>query len=114
MDAIKDGIENKLPSREEPEIIEAIMEKPNVELDKNTSLLIVQEVNAKTIVAIIDGTETRYSIPSWFGDTTIEVGTYIVVKHAESSLPTYPMQFGFIHGMTYYSSNGTIIEGVKP
>ena len=115
-DAIKNGIKDKLPKPEAYEVVDAIMERPTItETYKNNySLLIVQEANKKAIIAVIEGTETRYSIPNWFSNTTIMPGTYILVEHADNSLPTYPMQFGFIYSMTYYAQDGTIIEGIKP
>ena len=112
--AIKNGIKDKLPKAETPEVIEAIMDKPNVEIDKNTSLLVIQEVNKTNIIAVIDGTTTRYSIPNWFGDNvTIEPGCYILVKHSDNSLQTYPQQFGLIYSMQYFAKDGTIIEKTK-
>jgi hypothetical protein len=115
-DAIKNGIKDKLPKPEENEIIEAIMEKPTItdDFEHAYSLLVVQEHNNDNIIAVIDGTETRYSIPSWFGDEKLIPGTYILVEHADSSLPTHPMQFGFIYSMKYYSLNGNVNEGIKP
>ena len=115
-DAIKNGIKDKLPKPEEYEVIEAIMEKPTITdvYKNNYSLLVVQESNSKSIIAVLDGTNIRYSIPNWFGDTSIEVGTYILVEHADNSLPTSPMQFGFIYSMKYYAKNGSVIDGIKP
>ena len=115
-DAIKNGIKDKLPQQETPEIIEAIMEKPTItdEYEHSYSLLVVQEYSNKTIIAVVDGSDSRYSIPSWFGDTELTPGTYVLVEHADNSLPTYPMQFGFIYSMKYFNNNGSIIEGVKP
>lgn len=115
-DAIKNGIKDKLPKQDEYEIIEAIMEKPTItdEYKHSYSLLVVQEYSNKTIIAVVDGTETRYSIPSWFGNTELTPGTYILVEHADNSLPTNPMQFGFIYSMKYYSLDGNINEGTKP
>lgn len=115
-DAIKNGIKDKLPKPEEHEVIEAIMDKPTITdtYKNNYSLLVVQESNAKTIIAVLEGTSIRYSVPNWFGDTNIEVGTYILVEHADNSLPTAPMQFGFIYSMKYYAKNGSVIDGIKP
>jgi hypothetical protein len=112
--AIKDGIKDKLPKPETPEVIEAIMDKPNVNLDKNTSLLVIQEVNKNSIIAIIDGTNTRYSIPNWFGDSvTLTPGCYILVTHSDNSLQTYPLQFGIIYSMQYFAADGSVIEKTK-
>ena len=113
-DAIKNGIKDKLPKPEVPEIIEAVMDAPKVEIDSKHTLLVVQEIKNKTIIAIVPDTGARYSIPSWFGNANIEPGTYIYVHHAEQSLATSPLQFGFIYGMNYYAKNGTVVEGVKP
>ncbi len=115
-DAIKNGIKDKLPQQETPEVIEAIMEKPTItdEYEHSYSLLVVQEYSNKTIIAVVDGSDSRYSIPSWFGDTELTPGTYVLVEHADNSLPTYPMQFGFIYSMKYFNAAGSIIEGVKP
>lgn len=115
-DAIKNGIKDKLPKPEEYEIIEAIMEKPEVtqEFEHSYSLLVVQEMSDKNIIAVLDGTETRYSIPTWFGDATIKPGTYLLVEHADNSLPTSPMQFGYIYQMFHYGADGVMMTGVKP
>ena len=115
-DAIKNGIKDKLPKPEEYEIVEAIMEKPEVtqEFEHSYSLLVVQEVHGKNIIAVLDGTETRYSIPTWFGDATIKPGTYLLVEHADNSLPTSPMQFGYIYQMFYYGADGVMMTGIKP
>ena len=115
-DAIKNGIKDKLPKPEEYEIVEAIMEKPEVtqEFEHSYSLLVVQEFSGKNIIAVLDGTGTRYSIPTWFGDATIKPGTYLLVEHADNSLPTSPMQFGYIYQMFHYGVDGVVLEGVKP
>lgn len=115
-DAIKNGIKDKLPKPDEYEIIESIMEKPTIttEYEHAYSLLIVQEITDDSIIAVLDGTETRYSIPNWFGNAEIKAGTYIVVEHADNALPTNPMQFGFIYSMEYFAENGTSIDGIKP
>ncbi len=115
-DAIKNGIKDKLPKPDPYEVIDAIMDKPIIteEYEHTYSLLVVQEISGKNIIAAMDGTETVYSVSNWFGDTMIEPGTYILVEHADNSLPTNPMQFGFIYSMKYYASNGNVIEGVKP
>jgi hypothetical protein len=115
-DAIKNGIKDKLPKPEEHEIVEAIMEKPIItdEYEHSYSLLVVQEYSNKTIIAVVDGSDSRYSIPSWFGDTELTPGTYVLVEHADNSLPTNPMQFGFIYSMKYLNAAGSIIEGIKP
>ena len=113
-DAIKNGIKEKLPKPEEYEVIEAIVEKPNVELEKNMTFLVVQEIEGDRLLCAVDETETLYSVPNWFGDTEIKPGTYILVKHADNSLQTSPLQFGFIYSMNYYTETGSVIEGVKP
>jgi hypothetical protein len=111
--AIKDGIKEKLPKPETVEVLEPIMDCPNITLEEDMTFLVVQEANKSAIIAVVDGTQNRYSLPNWFGDTTIEPGTYILVKHADNSLPTYPMQYGFIYAMTYFAKDGTTIDGVK-
>lgn len=115
-DAIKNGIKDKLPKPEEQEYIEAIMEKPVIteEYKNKYSLLVVQEVKEGAIIATLDGTEVAYSIPNWFGNAEIEPGTYLFVEHADNSLPTNPMQFGFIYSMKYFSQNGSSVDGIKP
>ena len=114
-DAIKNGIKDKLPKPEEYEVIEAVMERPSVgTFEHSYSLLVVQEVKNNSIIAVIDGTNTRYSIPNWFGELTIEPGTYLVVEHADNSLPTSPMQFGFIYSMQHHAKSGNVTHGIKP
>ena len=113
-DAIKNGIKDKLPKPEEYEVSEAIVDKPTVELEKNMTFLVVQELKGDKILCAVDETETLYSIPNWFGDTEIKPGTYVLVKHADNSLQTHPAQFGFIYSMNYYTESGNMIEGVKP
>lgn len=114
-DAIKNGIKDKLPKPDEYEFVDAIMAKPSVGTFEHAySVLIVQEVNKNNIIAVIDGTQTLYSVPNWFGALNIKPGTYLVVEHADNSLPTSPMQFGFIYSMMHYSETGTITSGIKP
>ena len=115
-DAIKNGIKDKLPKPEQHEIIEAIMEKPEVtqEFEHSYSLLVVQEFSGENIIAVLDGTEIRYSIPTWFGDATIKPGTYLLVEHADNSLPTSPMKFGYIYQMFHYGADGVMMTGIKP
>ena len=113
-DAIKNGIKDKLPKPEDVEVIDAIVDKPNIILEEDITLLVVQEANKSNIVAVVDGTQTRYSIPNWFKNIEIVPGTYVLVKHADNSLPTSPMQFGFIYAMTYFSQDGNVVEGIKP
>ena len=114
-DAIKNGIKDKLPKQEEPEIIEAVVEKPTIteEFEHSYSLLVIQETNKDAVIAVIDGTTIRYSIPNWFGDATLETGTYMLVEHADNSLPTNPMQFGYIYSMQYFAKDGSVIHGTK-
>ena len=115
-DAIKNGIKDKLPKPEEYEIIEPIVDKPNIAIEDDMTWLVVQEVKTdkNVIIAVVDGTETLYSIPNWFGTMKLEPGTYILVEHAEQSLQTSPLQFGFIYSMCYYTQNGLKVEGIKP
>ena len=115
-DAIKNGIKDKLPKPEKYEIIEPVVDKPNIAIEDDMTWLVVQEVKTdkNVIIAVVDGTETLYSIPNWFGTMKLEPGTYILVKHAEQSLQTSPLQFGFIYSMCYYTQNGLKVEGIKP
>ena len=92
----------------------SIIDFANVELEKNMTFLVVQEVEGDRLLCAVDETETLYSVPNWFGDTEIKPGTYILVKHADNSLQTSPLQFGFIYSMNYYTETGSVIEGVKP
>lgn len=116
-DAIKNGIKDKLQKpAEEVTNIEPIMAKPEIasSFEHAYSFLVIQEVKGNNIIATIDGTDIRYSIPNWFGDVILVPGTYIVVEHADNSLPTNPMQFGFIYSMLYFSADGNTVEGIKP
>lgn len=115
-DAIKNGIKDKLPKPEKYEIIEPVVDKPNIAIEDDMTWLVVQEVKTdkNVIIAVVDGTETLYSIPNWFGTMKLEPGTYILVEHAEQSLQTSPLQFGFIYSMCYYTQNGLKVEGIKP
>lgn len=116
-DAIKNGIKDKLSKPAEEVInIEPIMAKPEIasSFEHAYSFLVIQEVKGKNLITTIDGTDIRYSIPNWFGDAILVPGTYIVVEHADNSLPTNPMQFGFIYSMLYFSADGNIVEGIKP
>ena len=115
-DAIKDGIKDKLPKPEEYEITEAIMEKPVITMsfEHQYSLLVIQEVSDSTIIAVLEDAKTLYSIPNWFGNKNLEVGTYLLVEHADNSLPTNPMQFGFIYQVLHYAKDGQLTEGIKP
>ena len=114
-DAIKNVIKDKLPKQEEYEVIESVANKPTIteEFEHPYSLLVIQEVNKDNIITVIDETAIRYSIPNWFGDTTLEPGTYMLVEHADNSLPTSPMQFGYIYSMQYFAKDGSVIKGVK-
>ena len=49
-----------------------------------------------------------------FGDATIKPGTYLLVEHADNSLPTSPMQFGYIYQMFHYGADGVMMTGIKP
>jgi hypothetical protein len=116
-DAIKNGIKDKLSKPAEEVVnIEPIMAKPEIvsSFEHAYSFLVIQEVKGKNLIATIDGTDIRYSVPNWFGDVILVPGTYIIVEHADNSLPTNPMQFGFIYSMLYFSADGNIVEGIKP
>lgn len=114
-DAIKNGIKDKLPKPEPYEVIEPIVQRPEVEIEENMTFLVVQEIQKDgKILAAVDETETLYSVPNWFGDMELKPGTYILVKHAEQSLQTNPLQFGFIYSIDYFTENGLKVEGVKP
>lgn len=92
-----------------------VVEDPvDEELVPITSLFIITEVRAQTIVGIIDGQTDRISIPNWFVDYDIQPNEFIKVTHNGIFLETWPLQMSEIYSMEYLTTSGESIVIEKP
>ncbi len=79
-----------------------------------TSLFIITEVRAQTLVGVIDGQTDRMSIPNWFADYDIQPNEFIKVTHNGIFLETWPLQISEIYSMEYFTTTGETILIEKP